>query len=54
MSAHICFDYFKYRGNKPPDINNLISKYIEPVREGRADERKLKPKSAVFFLYRVA
>lgn len=54
MSAHICFDYFRYRGNKPPDVNNLISKYIEPVREGRADERKLKPKSAVFFLYRVA
>ena len=55
MSAHICFDYFRHHNNNPPpDVNNLILRYIEPVREGRTDKRKLKPKSAVFFLYRVA
>ena len=55
MSAHICFDYFRHHSNtSPPDVNNLILRYIEPVREGRTDKRKLKPKSAVFFLYRVA
>ena len=55
MSAHICFDYFRHHSNNPPpDVNNLILRYIEPVREGRTDKRKLKPKSAVFFLYRVA
>lgn len=54
MAIHICIDYFKHRGNEPPDIETLISKYILPIREGRADERKLKAKSVVFFLYRVA
>ena len=54
MGIHICVDFFHHRGKEPPDVEKLISRYILPVREGRADERKLKPKSAVFFLYRVA
>lgn len=54
MGIHICVDFFRYRGKEPPDVEKLISRYILPVREGRADVRKLKPKSAVFFLYRVA
>ena len=54
MGIHICVDFFRHRGKEPPDVEKLISRYILPVREGRADERKLKPKSAVFFLYRVA
>ena len=54
MAIHICIDYFKHHGNEPPDVETLISKYILPIREGRADERKLKAKSVVFFLYRVA
>ena len=54
MGIHICIDYFRYKGNEPPDVNNLISKYILPVREGRTDKRKIKPKEVVYFLYRVA
>lgn len=54
MGIHICVDFFRHRGKEPPDVEKLISRYILPVREGRADVRKLKPKSAVFFLYRVA
>ena len=54
MGIHICVDFFRYRGKEPPDVEKLISRYILPVREGRADVRKSKPKSAVFFLYRVA
>lgn len=54
MGIHICTDFFRYRGKEPPDAEKLISRYILPVREGRADIHNLKPKSAVFFLYRVA
>lgn len=54
MGIHICIDFFRHRGKEPPNVEKLISRYILPVREGRADVRKLKPKSAVFFLYRVA
>ena len=54
MAIHICIDYFKHRGNEPPGVEILISKYILLIREGRTDERKLKAKSVVFFLYRVA
>ena len=54
MGMHICMDYFRYVGASPPDIETLISKYILPVRKGRKDERKIKPKSFVYFLYRVA
>ena len=55
MGIHICIDFFRHHSNEPPpDIENLISKYILPIREGRTDERKLKAKSAIFFLYRVA
>ena len=52
MGIHICLDYFK-RG-KQINIEEMISKYILPIREGRQDVRKIKPKSVVFFLYRVA
>lgn len=55
MGIHICVDYFRHHGKEPPpDIEKSIARYILPVRKGRSDKRKLKPKSAVFFLYRVA
>ncbi|RXF48194.1 IS4/IS5 family transposase, partial [Lactobacillus crispatus] len=31
-----------------------ISHYTIPIRPGRKDKRNLKPKSAVYYLYRVA
>ena len=52
MGMHICIDYF--RNTLAFDIIEMISKYILPVREGRTDKRKIKPKSVVYFLYRVA
>lgn len=55
MGIHICIDYFRHHSNEPPpDVDNLITKYILPIREGRQDKRKISFKSAVFFLYRVA
>ncbi|OUQ53998.1 transposase, partial [Lactobacillus gallinarum] len=31
-----------------------ISYYTIPIRPGRKDKRNIKPKSAVYYLYRVA
>ena len=42
------------KAGAPPNIFALIAKYILPVREGRTDKRKMKTKSAVMFIYRVA
>ena len=52
QAIHICFAYLKKQ--LKIDIRDLRKRYIEPVRPGREDERKIKPKSAVFFIYRVA
>jgi hypothetical protein len=38
----------------PPNVEALIRKNILPVRPGRNDKRKIRPKPAVSFLYRVA
>ena len=38
----------------PPDVKVLLLKYIQPVRNGRHDPRKVKPRSFVSFTYRVA
>ncbi len=54
MAIYLCMDYFRHRGNSPPDIDNLISDYTEPIRPGRADKRKFRIKHPVWFLYRVA
>lgn len=55
MGFYICMDYFRYPDiHSPPELENLISRYILPIRPGRADKRKLKPKSVVPFIYRVA
>ena len=36
------------------DVYDLMLKYIEAVRPGRSDKRKMRPKSFVCFTYRVA
>ena len=38
----------------PPDIEYLIGRELLPIRPGRKDPRKVRAKSAVSFLYRVA
>ena len=53
MGMQICLDFYRALV-KSDDVYSLILKYIEAVREGRRDKRKLKPKTFVYFAYRVA
>lgn len=52
-AIHIC-RYFLRNDISPPDVEKLIQKNLLPVRHGRSDPRKVRPKSMVSFLYRVA
>lgn len=54
MAICICKKYLKCNDISPPNVELLIQKYILPVRPGRQDPRKVKPKTVVGFLYRVA
>ena len=54
MGIYICLDFFRYIGDEPPDTEEKIRHYILPIRPNRADRRKVTPKPAVYFLYRVA
>lgn len=55
MAISICLYYFKCRNAvSPPNVEALIQKNILPVRNGRNDPRKVRPKSSVSFIYRVA
>jgi len=52
-AVHICRQFFL--GEIPPPlVEALLAKHISPVRPGRSRPRKLKPKQALSFLYRVA
>lgn len=54
-AIRICCYFMSLKKEKaPPDVEFLISKELLPVRTGRSDPRKVKPQSAVSFLYRVA
>lgn len=51
----ICICRYFLRNNiSPPDVEKLICKNLLPVRPGRSDPRKVKPKSVISFLYRIA
>ena len=53
MGMRICVDY--YRGTvKSTDFYDLIEKHLIPIRPGRSDKRKIRPKSFISFTYRVA
>lgn len=55
LAIHLCRHFLRFHTDiSPPDIEMLIQKNLLPVRPGRRDPRKVKPKSAVSFLYRVA
>jgi hypothetical protein len=55
IAISICLHYFKCRNAvSPPNVEALIQKNILPVRNGRKDPRKVRTKSAVSFIYRVA
>lgn len=53
MAIQICLDF--YRGLVDSlNVFKLMFKYILPIRLGRTDKRKKKPKSFISFTYRVA
>jgi len=55
MACLVVQKYYRLHSNEPPDrMFTEIESYINPVRPGRSDKRNLKPKTAVWFLYRVA
>ena len=55
MGFYICMEYFRHPDiHSPPELENSIARYILPIRPGRVDQRKLKPKSVIPFIYRVA
>ncbi|MBO4681550.1 MAG: transposase, partial [Clostridiales bacterium] len=55
MACHLVRHYFHRNNQKPyKSIFDELLRYINPIRLGRQDKRKMKPKSAVWFVYRVA
>lgn len=54
MAIHLCKDFYRDKMDCDVVLEDLILQYIEPIREGRSDMRKLKPKTFIYFLYRVA
>jgi hypothetical protein len=55
VAIHVCRHFLRLWSNvPPPDVEALIRKNILPVRPGRKDKRKVRSKTAVSFLYRVA
>ena len=51
-AVFICREFFRNR-IPPPDLEAFIQKNVLPVREGRKAPRKVRPHSAVSFLYRI-
>lgn len=52
-AVHICRQFF-LDDLPPPLVEALLAKQISPIRPGRSRPRKLKPKQALSFTYRVA
>ena len=54
-AMRICCYFLSIKKEKaPPDVEYLIRHELLPVRPGRSDPRKVKPQSAISFLYRTA
>ena len=55
MAVKVTRKYFRIYHDEPPDrIYAEILSYTVPIREGRQDKRNIKPKTAIWFVYRVA
>jgi hypothetical protein len=58
VAVHVCRHFLRSRGDEPPpDVEALIRKNILPIRSirpGQENTRKIRYKSAVSFVYRVA
>ena len=53
MGMMVCLDFYRALVNTD-DVYELILKYIEAIKPGRSDKRKMKPRGFVCFTYRVA
>ena len=54
VAVHVCRQFLRCLGHKPPEVLVLIAKNTLPVKTNRNFKRPIKTKSAVSFLYRVA
>lgn len=54
MAVYLCKKYFRTPGADGEQLMRDIARYTEPVRPGRQDGRKLRPKSFEGFVYRIA
>ncbi|MFR4352573.1 MAG: IS4 family transposase [Roseburia sp.] len=54
MAIHICRQFFRTKNADEKQLLRDIARYTEPVRPGRRDERNIKAKSFVGFIYRVS
>ena len=53
MAIHICRQFFRAKDADAKKLLQDIARYTEPVRPGRRDERNIKAKTFVGFIYRV-
>ena len=53
MGMMVCLDFYRALVASD-DVYELILKYVEAIKPGRSDKRKMKPKGFVCFTYRVA
>lgn len=53
MGMQVCLDFYRSLVETEA-LYDLVLKYIVPVRPGRSDKRKMKPKTFIYFTYRVA
>lgn len=54
MAIHICRQFFRTKDADTKKLLQDIARYTEPVRPGRGDERNIKAKTFVGFIYRVS
>lgn len=55
VAVHVCKRFLRpWAHAPPPNVEALIAQNILPVRPNRKDARKMRGKSAISFLYRVA
>jgi hypothetical protein len=54
MAAYSCRKFFWKRERASVALLGRILRYIEPIRKGRSDKRKVRTQTIVNFLYRVA
>ena len=54
MAIHQCREFYRDKSGNGKKLLQNIRKYTEPIRLGRKDERNLKSKAFVGFVYRVS